>query len=519
MGVIDLNEKKVVETDAVLVVGAGLVGSLTALTLARRGIPVIMVERSDDWEVVSESTTEDDDKTKAAKDRSALKRSINLALSFRGKEALRNAGVLNEAMEFTIPMHGRALHTDTSGEGTEGCQANGFQPYDETDGSNFIHSVGREHLNKLLVNKAREFDGVQVIFGMRLTHVDRNGVAHFEDRTDMMTSSNSYNDYSQGRYRIKPKLVLGCDGAYSVVRESLLRLGSVNFERQYISHGYKELNIPPNEAGDFALRNHQALHIWPRGDFMMIGLPNPDHSFTCTIFAPLNTEGNLPGLLQVNTEAEIKAYFQKYFPDVPHVMPDYIEQFQANPSCRLVMLRTDPWNHSDKLLILGDAAHAQVPFYGQGMNSGFEDVLAFDEVLTRCGGDLSKAVPVFAKERAPDGHAICDLSMRNYVEMRSHTASTVFLLRKKLEGVLNLLMPKTWVPLYKMVAFTRIPYAQAVEREERQSNILRVLLGVGSVGTVLTVAKAVLWMGGLGGPMGLFSWRALCGCKTSATAR
>jgi kynurenine 3-monooxygenase len=214
MGVVELNQDKVVETDAILIVGAGLVGSLAALTLARRGLSVIMVERSDDWEVVSDSGQDEqgDDASSspegertAAKDRSALKRSINLALSFRGKEALRNAGVLNEAMEFTIPMHGRALHTDTSGEGSEACQSNGFQPYDETDSSNFIHSVGREHLNKLLVNKAREYSGVQVMFGMRLTHVDKEGVAHFEDRAEVMTSLNTYNDFSQGRYRIKPR--------------------------------------------------------------------------------------------------------------------------------------------------------------------------------------------------------------------------------------------------------------------------------------------------------------------------
>merc|ERR1712113_88618 len=301
-----------------------------------------------------------------------------------------------------------------------------------------------------------------------------------------------------GALQIRARLLLGCDGAYSVVRESMSRLAMTDFTRKFIEHGYKELTIPATRDSKtgkpcFALADPEALHIWPRGDFMMIGLPNPDFTFTCTIFAPFHsfTDGHtgesVPGLLEVETSDQIQSYFSKFFPDAIPLMPGYVAEWKRNPACRLVSTRTSPWNVGSKLLLLGDAAHAMVPFYGQGMNSGLEDVLVFKETYEeelRTGRKtsddtaesrwlaLERAVPRFAKVRAPAGEAIVGLSARNYEEMRDHTASTMFLMRKKFEGLLNWAFPTTWVPLYKMVAFTRIPYDQVVEREAWQDRVL-----------------------------------------------
>mmetsp|Transcript_21586 Transcript_21586/g.32121 ORF Transcript_21586/g.32121 Transcript_21586/m.32121 type:complete len:234 (-) Transcript_21586:84-785(-) len=206
---------------------------------------------------------------------------------------------------------------------------------------------------------------------------------------------------------------------------------------------------------------------------MMIALPNPDKSFTATIFAPLRSEKGVAGLFDIKTKEKAEEYMKAHFPDSLEAIPNYQQQFLDNPTSPLVTVRVSPWNFKDKVVVLGDSAHAMVPFYGQGMNSAFEDCLVFDEVLQECKGDLSKAVPNFAKKREASGNAIAKLSMGNYLEMRHHTGSTFFLLQKKLEGMLNFLFPNAWIPLYKMVTFTRIPYDEVIEREERQANILK----------------------------------------------
>jgi len=455
-----MKEKKVV------VVGGGLVGSLAALSMARLGFRVEVVERREDWR---HSGAEAELDVNLA-DKSVSKRSINLALSKRGIEALKDVGLEKEVMELTIPMHGRAIHT------SHGLM---FQRYDEVDERNFINSISREALNELLLDAAEKHPSVKVTHGKQLMHVDRKNHLHFLSTEEM--GRGTFDDVHDGDYVIRDAdLILGCDGAYSAVRESLMRLQSTNYSRVYSQHGYMELEIRPDEnTKDYRLNRPNALHIWPRNEFMMIALPNTDKSFTCTIFAPLEELSRLQGA------EEIKAYFEKNFPEVIPDMPDFVQQVQWNPACRLVMSKVGPWNLKDRICLLGDAAHAMWPFYGQGMNAGLEDVLELTETIRKYELDLTRAIPAFAKIRKPRGDAIVDLSLRNYEEMRSHTASRLFLIRKRLEGVLNWLFPRTWVPLYKMVAFTRIPYNEAVAREAVQDRILHGLLSIAvTVGVV-----------------------------------
>ena len=469
--------------DGIIIVGAGLVGSMAALTLKRRGFDVRVYEKNSDWRDVDGWVAPYEQKKPGERalkqEKSAVKRSINLALSTRGQAALQNVGLFDQAMSLAVPMYGRAIHSNCSSN----PHPDKFQPYDEIDRSNYINSISREHLNALLLEEL-EGEGVKVMFGSPLVRIDKAGFAVFQ--------------LDEGETWVDPKLLLGCDGAYSMTRSSLERVMSQDLNRFYVSHGYKELHMPPSSAtGDFALENPNALHIWPRDEFMMIGLPNADKSFTCTIFAPFHTQDGVPGLLDLDEASEIQAYFDAYFPDVTQVIPDYIKQFQRNPACRLVTISTGPWNWGDKVLLIGDAAHACVPFYGQGMNCGFEDVLELDETIQTFAGDLSQAVPAFAERRKPKGDAIAQLSLQNYMEMRSHTASTLFLLQKKFEGLLNMVLPTLWVPLYKMVTFTRIPYNVVIERAALQEKLLKVascgLLAIAALATVRSVARGFLF--------------------------
>lgn len=457
----------------VVVVGGGLVGALAAVSLAKAGFQVRLVERREDLRVQEEAELAEN-----ATDKSASKRSINLALSHRGIEALKAVGLDKKALDIAVPMHGRLIHMP-NGERR-------FQRYDETDLTNHINSISREDLNKLLLDAAEQEQGVDLVFGYQLMHMNKQGHLHFAQTSSV--GGGTYNDCTDGDMIIDDAdLVLGCDGAYSIVRESLLRIQSTNFTRRYISHGYKELEVRPDEStGDYKIQPAEALSIWPRGDFMMIALPNMDKSFTCTIFAPLEE------LQSLSTDREIEEYFMENFPGIIPYMPDFVNQFKQNPACRLVTSRVDPWNLGHKVILLGDAAHAMVPFYGQGMNSGMEDVLELMETLDAHNLDIETAIPSFAKTRMPRGNAIADLSLENYMEMRSHTASRLFLLRKKLEGWLNLLFPSRWVPLYKMVAFTRIPYDEAVTREARQSHILETLANSLLVLSGLSLAGLVI---------------------------
>jgi len=445
-----------------VVVGAGLTGAMSALLMAQRGLSVTMYEKRPDLR--EEFKREEAEKAGQPADfwgtsLSATKRSINLALSARGQAALEKVGLLERIMAHAIPMYCRAMHSH------DGKLS--FQPYGKS--GQHINSISRRLINTLLLDECQA-KGVKMHFEHKLVAMDSHS------KITMMHANGT-------RLTVRARIILGCDGAYSGVRSSMLRISRANFSRHYIEHGYKELTIPPTSSGEYALQPSDALHIWPRHEFMLIALPNPDKTFTATLFAPFATMDAL------KTNQAVKDFFQEQFPDAVPVIPELDKQFFAESAGSLVTVRMDPWNLRDKVLLMGDAAHAVVPFFGQGMNAGFEDALALDEMMEAHHDDFSAAVPAFAAARQPSGDAIATLSFENYVEMRSHTASTMFLLRKKVEGVLHAILGSNWIPRYSMVAFTRIPYDEVVRRTEFQE---KVVTGVTWAG-LLAVTGAVAY--------------------------
>lgn len=389
---------------SVTIVGAGLVGSLLAIYLAKRNYKVTLLERRGDMR-------------KSNVDRG---RSINLALSTRGLVALEEVGLADVIRSNAIPMKGRMMH-DVSGHLS-------FLPYGKE--GQFINSISRGDLNILLMDAA-EKAGVEIRFNHKIDGIESL-------------------DY---------ELLIGADGAYSAVRGALQVSGRFNFSQEYIEHGYKELHIPP---GSNLEKN--ALHIWPRESFMMIALPNPDGSFTGTLFLSFDQFGAMKDPLK---------FFDDTFPDALKLIPDFEHQWASNPVSSLVTMKCWPWSHGNNILLIGDAAHAIVPFYGQGMNAGFEDCHILNELLTRLNDDWDKTIEEFEKTRKPDADAIATLALDNFIEMRDLVADEEFLLRKKIEAKLNQLYPDKWVPLYSMVTFRDdIRYSEAYATGQKQKRIM-----------------------------------------------
>ncbi len=413
---------------SIAIAGAGLVGSLLSIYLAKRGYKVSVFERRGDMRTSGYEGG----------------RSINLALSNRGIRALDEVGLANEMKKVAIPMHRRAMH-DRQGNMT-------YQPYGKE--GQFINSVSRSALNIVLMNKAEEL-GVEFFFEQRITKVD---VA----KTTLTVDS------GQSTVDRKFDLILGADGAFSAVRGAFQITDRFNYSQDYIDHGYKELHIPPGTAGAFKLEKN-ALHIWPRESFMMIALPNPDGSFTCTLFFPF--EG-APSFSQLKTDAEVSMFFESTFPDAVALMPTLLEDFNANPTSSLVTVRCYPWVKNNTLLI-GDAAHAIVPFFGQGMNAGFEDCRLLNQMLETYQDDWKKVLPEFQTTRKKDADAIAQLALDNFIEMRDLVADADFLLRKKIEARLHQLYPTRWIPLYSMVTFyDSMSYSTAYETGQKQKKIM-----------------------------------------------
>jgi kynurenine 3-monooxygenase len=413
----------------IAIAGAGLVGSLLSIYLAKRGYHVSVFERRGDMR----SSGYDGG------------RSINLALSTRGIRALDEVGLAEEIKKVAIPMHRRAMH-DREGNLT-------YQPYGKE--GQFINSVSRGALNIVLMNKAEEL-GVEFIFQHRITKVDL-------ESTTLTTV-----DSRQSTVDRKFDLIIGADGAFSAVRGALQFTDRFDYSQDYIDHGYKELHIPPGAAGSFKLEKN-ALHIWPRESFMMIALPNPDGSFTCTLFFPF--DGN-PSFSKLKTDAEVSMFFESTFPDAVELMPTLLEDYNTNPTSSLVTVRCYPWVKNNTLLI-GDAAHAIVPFFGQGMNAGFEDCRILNELLNQLDDDWKKVLSVFQQSRKKDADAIAQLALDNFIEMRDLVADADFLLRKKIEARLHQLYPTQWIPLYSMVTFhNSMPYSIAYETGQKQKKIM-----------------------------------------------
>lgn len=405
------------------IVGAGLVGSLLGLSLRQRGFEVELYEKRDDPRI--EGT--------------AAGRSINLALSRRGIQPLKKANVFDKIEPYLIRMNGRMMH-DEQGNRT-------VQPYGKA--GQYINSVSRAQLNRLMIDEA-ENEGVRVHFGHKCDQIDfRSSTLHFNNERSA-----------------KPDVVFGTDGAFSEVRKHMQSVDKFNFSQHYIQHGYKELSIDPIE-GDFALEPNY-LHIWPRGNFMLIALPNADKTFTCTLFLPF---AGTPSFSDIESDRDIHGFFEKYFSDVIELIPDLEEQFKINPTSSLITTKCEPWHHANTLL-LGDAAHAIVPFYGQGMNAGFEDVGLLLDLAESLKWDWNDTLPAFSSQRKKDADAISQLALNNFIEMRDHVANPGFLTRKELESKIQDIYPEEWIPLYSMVTFTDMPYSEALRLGRLQKQVL-----------------------------------------------
>ena len=419
------------EGNQVTVVGGGLVGSLLTVSLSQLGFRVHLYEsRSDIRREVAVSG-----------------RSINLALSHRGRDALCAVGLEDVVLSEAIPMRGRMIHP-----------VNGklyFVPYG-TKPDECIYSVNRRSLNERLLTKAEESPNVTMKFKHKLLQAD------LEQK--ILTFSGGEN----GRSVVETDFIFGCDGSHSTVRRQMMRWGRLNYQQEYIEHGYKELTMPPTADGESAMAPNY-LHIWPHHEFMMIALPNLDKTFTLTLFMPNNIFDT------IQTDMELVAFFKKHFPDAMDKIgqQNLLQEYFANPIGKMISVKCFPYFMANSTLIVGDAAHAVVPFYGQGMNAGFEDCRIFCELLSQNGGDLCRAAQVYQATHWSDTYAICDLSMYNYIEMRSHVTSPIFLLRKKIDNMLHYLFPSLFIPLYSMVAFTCIPYSRVVERHAVQQSVVR----------------------------------------------
>jgi kynurenine 3-monooxygenase len=427
------------DTPEITLVGAGLAGSLLAIFLARRGHRVTLLERRLDPR-----------KTAAP---ASAGRSINLALANRGISALEEVGVMESLRSALIPMAGRMLHDE---EGRLRLIPYGNKPHE------VIYSVSRGGLNTLLLNAAESTGRVSIRFGETVSGVDfADRKVRFLAGEDPEPQATPYD------------VLIGTDGSASSVRAAILERTGGRLAEEPLGHGYKELSISAADGGGGQFRMEKnALHIWPRGEYMLIALPNVDGSFTATLFLPNQGEESFQAL---TTPAAVYTLFERRFADAIPLMPRLVEDFFGNPTGHLETIRCEPWSYDDHALVLGDAAHAIVPFHGQGMNAAFEDCSAFD----RCLGDPDRpwnaVFAEFEKRRRPNTDAIADMALENYVEMRSTVREPKFQLMKDLSFRLEERHPGRFIPRYSMVMFHTIPYAEAQRRGAIQEEILDAL--------------------------------------------
>ncbi len=444
----------------ITIVGAGLVGSLLAVRLGRAGYQVALVERRGDPRAAG----------------FVGGRSINLAISARGIAALREVGLDEPVLKAAIPMPGRMIH-DAAGE-------THYQAYSKS-ASDFINSVSRSELNLILLRAAAAEPNVRLHFDHRCHSIDFR-----RERPTIM-----FEHAGETKLEHECDHIIGADGAFSAVRlHMMLNMDRFDCRQDYLQHGYKELHIPSaSECGvdplvhDGFAMEPKALHIWPRGGYMMIALPNADRSFTCTCFWPFAGPN---GFDRLKSDADIRTYFKDHFPDAVALMPTLVEDFQRNPTSALVTVRCAPWHFGDKALLIGDAAHAIVPFYGQGANAGFEDVSALMRCIEQHRGDWSRVFADFSAERKPNADAIADMALENFIEMRDKTASPLFRAKKRIEHGLHALLPGWFHPLYNMISFSTVPYAAARMRAKHQS---RVIAGVAGA-VALIVLTIMIWI-------------------------
>jgi len=416
------------ENKSIAIIGAGLVGSLLSIYLAKRGYKVTVYERRIDMR----------------KHKIEGGRSINLALSNRGIRALHEVGLAEVLKQNAIPMHGRMIHDEKGNLN--------FQAYGKT--GQYINSVSRGGLNMVLMTEA-EKQGVEFNFEHRCVHID-------------FAKSDLVLKFNEAILHRVHDVIIGTDGAFSAVRNTMQYTERFEYSQTYIEHGYKELRIPAGEHNTF-LFEPNALHIWPRESFMLIALPNPDMTFTCTLFLPF--EGPV-SFQELKSEESINTFFERNFPDAIKLMPTLLEDFRDNATSALVTVRCYPWV-KNKTLIMGDASHGIVPFFGQGMNAGFEDCRVLNDLLTKHEDHWKPTLAEFQKVRKPDTDAIAQLALDNFIEMRDLVADADFLLRKKIEAKLHELFPEKWIPLYSMVTFhDNVRYSEAFTIGKQQRKIM-----------------------------------------------
>ena len=417
--------------DKITLIGAGLNGPLLAILLMQRGFSVEIYERRPDMRRV----------------RMSVGRSINLAVSTRGIHALQQAGLWERLRSIIIPMKGRMMHS-TAGELT-------FQPYGKNE-AEAINSISRAELNIALISAAQEH-GATIHFNQRCTGYDlKTGAIRVRNEE---TGEETNRDAG---------VVIGCDGSASSIRAEMLKLSGFNFSQQYLDYGYKELTIPAGPQGEHLLETH-ALHIWPRGNHMLIALPNIDGTFACILFLPFQGADSFASL---TTQEQVIQFFESRFPDAVPLMPQLADNYFTNPTGAMVTIKCSPWHVEGRALLLGDAVHAIVPFFGQGLNCGFEDCTCLLELLERHGLDWPRVFGEFENERKVNTDAMADMAIENFTEMRDRVADSRFLFRKKVELALEAKYPQLFVPKYAMVTFHRIPYSVALARGAVQDRML-----------------------------------------------
>ncbi|AYN66978.1 FAD-dependent monooxygenase [Euzebyella marina] len=414
----------------IAIIGSGLVGSLLAIYLKKLGHAITVFDRRPDIRNITFSG-----------------RSINLAMSNRGWNALEEVGIAEEIKKIAIPLDKRAMHVIG--------KPMYFQKYGKEGEA--IWSISRGVLNKRMIDLA-EAEGVHFRFDEKVWDVDLPEAKIFTGETE----KGEWKEYNYD-------MIFGCDGAFSRVRHKMQRRSRFDYSQDFIDVGYKELSIPPNADGTHKL-DKNSFHIWPRGKFMLIAMPNLDGSFTCTLFLPFEGQVSFDSL---TTKEEAKKFFETYFPNVMQVIDDLLVDFFKNPTSALVTMKCYPWTYWDKVALVGDSAHAVVPFYGQGMNAGFEDIFVLHELIQKHGDDWLQIFEQYQKERKPNADAIAELSYRNFVEMSSKTADPKFLLQKKIEKHFASKHPDKWIPIYSRVTFSDRPYSEALAMGDEQESIMK----------------------------------------------
>lgn len=419
----------------IAIIGSGLVGSLLSIYLIKKGHKVTVFDRRPDIRTIQFSG-----------------RSINLAMSNRGWNALHAVGLEDEIKKIAIPLYQRAMHVND--------QPVYFQKYGKEGEA--IWSISRGVLNRRMIDLA-EAAGVEFKFNEKVWDVNLPEAKIYTGETE----KSEWKAYTFDH-------IFGCDGAFSRVRHKMQRRSRFDYSQDFIDVGYKELTIAPDENGNHKL-DKNSFHIWPRGKFMLIAMPNLDGSFTCTLFLPFEGDVSFETL---TTEEKAKDFFKEYFPNVRKEIEDLTKDFFKNPTSAMVTMKCFPWTYWDKVALVGDSAHAIVPFYGQGMNAGFEDIFVLNQLMEELGDDWEAVFKAYEKERKPNTDAIAELSYRNFIEMSKKTADPNFLLQKKIEKHFAKNHPDKWIPVYSRVTFSDKPYSDALHIGDEQERIMKEIMKI-----------------------------------------